>query len=50
LCFFVVDDDDDDVFFSEEGLEPRPFVRFGRVIACFFRLITGYVLLLFSRS
>jgi hypothetical protein len=23
------------MFFSGEGLEPRPFVRFGRVMACF---------------
>jgi hypothetical protein len=31
IVFFFVD-----VFFSGEGLEPRPFVRFARVIARFF--------------
>jgi hypothetical protein len=29
------------VFLSGEGLEPRPFVRFGRVMTCCFRLVTG---------
>jgi hypothetical protein len=37
-------------FFSGEGLAPRPFVRFGRVMARFFQLVAGRVLLLFSRS